>query len=68
MEVVTVAVVILAGATNPAHPGRHKMTSERPRAVSPLPKPLIKVLREMPMSTSSVWFGKKMVGGELIKN
>jgi hypothetical protein len=50
MEVVTAALVILAGFTTPAHPVRGKMTSERPSAVSPLPKPLRNVLLEMPIS------------------
>jgi hypothetical protein len=49
MEVVAAASLILAGGTAPAHPERGKMTSERLRAVSPLPKPLRKDLLEMPI-------------------
>jgi hypothetical protein len=50
MDVLALASLVLAECTAPAHPERVKMTSERPKAVMPLPKPLINVLRVMPIS------------------
>jgi hypothetical protein len=64
MEVVTWVSFVLAGCTAPAHPERVKITSDRPKAVIPLPKPLINVLRVMPISylALGVEFRNNMAG------
>src|SRR3989339_1846394 len=65
MEVVTWVSLVLAGCTAPAHPERVKTTPERPTAVMPLPKPLINVLRVIPIFhlMLGLWSsGMKIVG------